>query len=178
MGRQLLSPAEIDNFIALLKDVFAYISLLKEKNPLARDIQFPKLPPKLTESIAIHLLRSGLIPELDGYEFHFGGNEADIIGTKSASKVRIEVKGTTKGFEYFGEKDIKASYLLWFDFEELFRKKQDFFTLCVLPYKESRFSKPVKITLARLKKIEGDELQWKRYGVHDFLKTIVKGANS
>lgn len=145
---------------------------LKEGNPLARDIQFPKLPPRLTESIAIHLLRAGLIPELKGYEFEFGGKEADIIGINYGSRVRIEVKGTTKGFEYFGEKDIKASYLLWFDFEELFRKNQDSFTICVLRYRESRFSKPVKITLAGLRKIEGDQLQWKRYDVQELMRTI------
>ena len=143
---------------------------------MAKDIQFPKLPPKLTESIAIHLLRGGLIPTLSGYDFRFGGTEADIIGTNETSRVRIEVKGTTKGFEYFGEKDIKASYLLWFDFEELFRKNQNFFTLCVLPYRESRFSKPVKITLSGLKKIEGNQLQWKQYAVQAFMKTIAKSG--
>ncbi|MDG6926761.1 MAG: hypothetical protein JRN09_09445 [Nitrososphaerota archaeon] len=154
--------------------MFAYISNLKAAHPLARDIQFPKLPPKLTESIGIHLLRGGLIPELQGYEFRFGGNEADIIGQRGESRVRIEVKGTTKGFEYFGEKDIKASYLMWFDFEELFRKNQGSFTLCILPYREKRFEKPVKITLAGLKKIEGAQLQWKRYSVEGFLSTISK----
>lgn len=143
---------------------------------MAKDIQFPKLPPKLTESIAIHLLRGGLIPTLSGYDFRFGGTEADIIGTNETSRVRIEVKGTTKGFEYFGEKDIKANYLLWFDFEELFRKNQNFFTLCVLPYRELRFSKPVKITLSGLKKIEGNELQWKQYAVQEFMKTISKSG--
>lgn len=143
---------------------------------MAKDIQFPKLPPKLTESIAIHLLRGGLIPTLRGFDFRFGGTEADIIGTNETSRVRIEVKGTTKGFEYFGEKDIKASYLLWFDFEELFRKNQNFFTLCVLPYRESRFSKPVKITLSGLKKIEGNQLQWRQYAVQEFMKTIAKSG--
>lgn len=111
-----------------------------------------------------------------GFDFRFGGTEADIIGTNETSRVRIEVKGTTKGFEYFGEKDIKASYLLWFDFEELFRKNQNFFTLCVLPYRESRFSKPVKITLSGLKKIEGNQLQWRQYAVQEFMKTIAKSG--
>jgi len=161
----------------LLKDVFAYISNLKERYPLAKDIQFPKLPPKLPESIAIHLLRGGLILTLRGYDFRFGGNEADIIGTNDTSKVRIEVKGTTKGFEYFGEKDIKASYLLWFDFEELFRKDQNLFTVCILPYRELRFRKPVKITLSGLKRIEGDQLQWKRYSVQEFMKKAKSGAS-
>jgi hypothetical protein len=172
MARQLLSATEIDRFVILLKDVFAYISNLKEKNPLASDIQYPKLPPKLTESLAIHLLRDGLISELTGYDFQFGGNEADIIASRGTNRVRIEVKGTTKGFEYFGEKDIKANYLMWFDFEELFRKGGDYFTLFVLPYRESRFSAPLKITMSSLKKVAGVDLQLKRYNIQDLLRKI------
>jgi len=172
MARRLLSPAEIDQFLFLLKDVFTYISNLKEKNPLAADIQYPKLPPKLTESLAIHVLRGDLISELKGYEFHFGGNEADIIGTHGSSKVRIEVKGTTKGFEYFGEKDIKANYLMWFDFEDLFRKGGDNFILFILPHRESRFNGPVKITINSLKKLAGPDLQQKEYNTRDLLGKI------
>ena len=64
MTKQLLSPAEIDQFIYLLKDVFTYISNLKQKNALAADIEYPKLPSKLTESLAIRLLRRDLVPRL------------------------------------------------------------------------------------------------------------------
>jgi hypothetical protein len=176
MARQLLSPAEIDHFIFLLKDVFTYISNLKEKNPLAADIQYPKLPSKLTESLAIHLLRRDLIPELKGYDFRFGGNEADIIATRGTEKVRIEVKGTTKGFEYFGEKDISAKYLMWFDFEELLREGGDHFTLYVLPHRESRFSGPLKITIASLKKVTGADLQLTRYNIQDLLRKMTSPA--
>lgn len=176
MARQLLSATEIDQFVFLLKDVFTYISNLKEKNPLAADIQYPKLPPKLTESLAIHLLRRGLITELKGYDFQFGGNEADIIATKRSEKVRIEIKGTTKGFEYFGEKDIKANYLMWFDFEELFRKGGDYFTLFILPHRDSRFTAPLKITMSSLKKIAGVDLQLMRYNIQDLLHKITSQA--
>jgi len=172
MARKPLSPPEIDQFVFLLKEVFTYISNLKEKNPLAADIQYPKLPPKLTESLAIHLLRGGLIPELKGYSFRFGGNEADVIGSQGANKVRIEVKGTTKGFEYFGEKDIKANYLMWFDFEELFRKGGENFILFVLPHRESRFSGPVKITISSLKKVAGLDLQLLTYNIRDLLSKV------
>ena len=172
MARRLLSAREISQFVLLLDDVFTYITNLKERNPLAADIQYPKLPPKLTESLAIHLLQGGLISELKGYNFHFGGNEADIIGSLHTNRVRIEVKGTTKGFEYFGEKDIKANYLMWFDFEELLRKGGENFALYVLPHRKSRFSGPVKITITSLKKISGADLQEKRYNIKDLLGTI------
>jgi hypothetical protein len=176
MARQLLSSTEIDQLVFLLKDVFTYISNLKEKNPLAADIQYPKLPPKLTESLAIHLLRRGLIPALKEYDFRFGGNEADIIASRGSEKARIEVKGTTKGFEYFGEKDIKANYLVWFDFEELFRKGGDHFTLFVLPYRESRFRAPLKITMSSLKKVAGVDLEPMRYNIQDLLHKITSQA--
>ena len=176
MARQLLTATEIDQFVCLLKDVFSYISDLKEKNPLAADIQYPKLPPKLTESLAIHLLRRGLIPELQGYGFRFGGNEADIIASRGPERVRIEVKGTTKGFEYFGEKDIRANYLMWFDFEELFRKSGDHFTLFILPHRESRFNTPLKITMSSLKKVAGGDLHETRYNIQDLLRKITSQA--
>jgi hypothetical protein len=176
MARQLLSPAEIDQFIFLLKDVFTYISNLKEKNPLAADIQYPKLPSKLTESLAIHLLRHDLIPELKGYDFRFGGNEADIIAARETEKVRIEVKGTTRGFEYFGEKDIRAKYLMWFDFEELLRKGGNHFTLYILPHRESRFGGPLKITIGSLKKVTGVDLQLTRYNIQDLLRKMTSPA--
>jgi hypothetical protein len=159
LRRQILSPAEIEKLVLLLKGVFTYISDLKQKNALAADIQYPKLPPKLTESLAIHLLRTGLITELKGYDFRLGGNEADIIASHGTNRLRIEIKGTTKGFEYFGEKDIKANYLMWFDFEDLFRKGGENFILFVLPYRESRFSGPVKITINSLKKLAGVDLK-------------------
>lgn len=173
MPKQLLSAAEIDQLVTLLKDVFSYISNLKKNNSLAADIQYPKLPPRLTESLAIHLLRGGLIPELKGSDFQFGGKEADIIASRDTEKFRIEVKGTTKGFEYFGEKDIRANYLMWFDFEELFRKGERHFMLCVLPHRESRFGKPVKITIAGLRKLAMDDLQWRRYDIQDLLSNLI-----
>jgi len=176
LPKQLLTPTEINQLIILLKDVFTYISNLKDGNPLASDIQYPKLPPRLTESLAIHLLRRGLIPELKGCDFHFGGKEADIIGARGAEKFRIEVKGTTKGFEYFGEKDIRANYLMWFDFEELFRKGDIHFMLCVLPHRESRFSRPVKITIAGLKKLAQDDVEWRRYNSQDLLDRLITSS--
>ena len=155
MTKKLLSPTEIQQLISLLKGVFAYISDLKVKNPLAANIQYPKLPPVLTESLAIHLLRKGEIKGLGRYEFQFGGNEADIIGRYAQTRLRIEVKGTTKGFEYFGEKDIHSDYLLWFDFADLLRKNNGdgHLRLYVVAQPGSHFDKPVKIVISRLKQI-------------------------
>ncbi len=105
------------------------------------------------------------------WHFRFGGNEADIIGESEEKRTRIEVKGTTKGFEYFGEKDIKADYLLWFDFEEMLRNGKNNFTLCVLRRSQTNFTAPVKITIAGLRKIT-DNLQWTSYDIRDLLTTV------
>src|SRR5207237_353983 len=114
-----------------------------------------KLPPALTESLAMHLLRKGEIKGLGRYEFQCGGNEADIIGRYAQTRLRIEVKGTTKGFEYFGEKDIHSDYLLWFDFADLLRKNNGdgHLRLYVVAQPGSHFDKPVKIVISRLKEV-------------------------
>jgi hypothetical protein len=65
---------------------------------------------------------------------------------------------------------------MWFDFEELFRKGDKDFMLCVLPHRESRFRGPVKITIAGLKKIAPDELQWKRYDAQDLLDKLITSS--
>jgi len=172
--KKLLSPAEIQQLIQLLKGVFVHISDLKAENPLAKYIQYPKLPPSLTESLAIRLLRMGVIKGLGRYEFQFGGNEADIIGKDSQSRLRIEVKGTTKGFEYFGEKDINSDYLMWFDLADLLRKTDgdDHLRLYVIAQPSSHFERPVKIVISKLKRIAKKDVTSLDYGLSALLDQL------
>ena len=62
--------------------VFAYISDLKVKKPLATHIQYSKPPPGLTKSLAIHLLRKGETKELGRNELQFGENASQSQGRK------------------------------------------------------------------------------------------------
>lgn len=175
MTKKLLSPDEIQQLVLLLKGVFVHISDLKTKNPLATYIQYPKLPPSLTESLAIHLLRTGVIKGLSGYEFQFGGNEADIIGKNARTRLRIEVKGTTRGFEYFGEKDINCDYLMWFDLEDLLRKgkSDDHLRLYVITHPSDHFDKPLKIVISKLRHIAQDGLTSHDYGLSALLNQLI-----
>jgi hypothetical protein len=180
MAKKLLSPAEIQQLILLLKGVFAFILDLKVKNPLAAHIQYPKLPPGLTESLAIHLLRIGVIKGLSRYEFQFGGDQADIVGTNMQTRLRIEVKGTTKGFEYFGEKDIHSDYLMWFDFADLLRKgdNDDHLRLYVIAHPGVHFEKPVKIVISRLKQIAQNDVISLDFGLSSLLGQLAGAQTS
>lgn len=100
------------------------------------------------------MLQTGVIKGLDQHQFLFGGNEADIIGVNAQSRLRIEVKGTTKGFEYFGEKDIKSDYLIWFDLANLLKGDGDgHLRLYIISHPSSYFDKPVKIVISKLARV-------------------------
>ena len=81
MTKKLLSSVKIQQLISL-RGIFACVSDLKVKNPLAAHIQYPKLPPRLTESLAIHLLRKGETKELGRNELQFGENASQSQGRK------------------------------------------------------------------------------------------------
>lgn len=174
MTKRLLSPNDIQELVKLLKGVFSHISDLKAKNQLAAYIQYPKVPPSLTESLAIYLLRRGVIKGLGQYEFQFGGNEADIVGSGMRIRLRIEVKGTTKGFEYFGEKDINSDYLMWFDLADLLKKGDgdDHLRLYVIAHPGNHFDKPVKIVISKLKQIARNDVTTFDYGLSTLLDQL------
>jgi len=176
LTKKLLSPSEIQKLIELVKKVFEYITEL-HRDPVGKNIQYPKLPPRLTESLAVYVLRAGLIPDLRGYSFDFGGNEADVIATHSEDTRKIEVKGTTKSFEFFGPKDITADYLLWFDFQNL-RKKEgtDRFDLLILSQPSKYFTRPEKILIPRLRKITRNNLISKPFSTSTLLGTLISTA--
>ena len=157
----------------LLKGVFAHIADLKAKNSLAAHIQYPKVPPSLTESLAIYLLQTGVIKGLGQCQFQFGGNEADIIGMNTQARFRIEVKGTTKGFEYFGEKDVKSDYVMWFDLADLLTGNgNDHLRLYVISHPSDHFDKPVKIVISRLKQIARNDVSSFDYGLSALLNHL------
>jgi hypothetical protein len=159
--RASLSIQEIKTLNGLLRQVFGYITDLKTKEPLASKIKYPQLPSVLTESFAIHLLkRKFILSELDGFHFDFGGRTADVLAIKDLRTIKIEVKATAKSaFEYFGEKDLSADYLLWFHFDEFYlNSNKTVIEVFVIKQPANYFSKPRKITLSQLKQILGKNL--------------------
>jgi hypothetical protein len=161
MSRELISTQEIKELNKLLRQVFEYITNLKNKNRLANKIKYPQLPSILTESLAIHLLKKGIIPELSGFNFDFGGRIADVLAKRNSRKIKIEVKATAKSaFQYFGEKDITADYILWIHFANFFMNYNDTkIEIYIIKKPSYYFDKTVKITLTKLKQIVGQKLE-------------------
>lgn len=168
MPRDLLSIQDIKELNKLLRRVFEYIKNLKNEHLLAAKIKYPQLPSILTESLTIHLLnKRAILTELDGFNFNFGGRIADILATNRDKTIRIEVKATAKSaFEYFGEKDLKADYIIWIHFAEFFMNSEDnFIKIFIIKEPGSYFEKPIKITLTKLKQKIGADLIEKEFDI-------------
>ena len=168
MPRELISTKEIKELNELLRQVFEYIINLKKGYKLADKIKYPQIPSILTESLAIHLLKKGeIIPELTGFKFEFGGRTADILATKGSRIIKIEVKATAKSaFQYFGEKDITANYILWIHFADFYMSSKDTnIEMYIIKKPDDYFKRPVKITLSKLKQNLGENLEKRHFDI-------------
>jgi hypothetical protein len=160
--KQPLSKDEIRNLIKLLREVFKYFQTLRNSSELAKEIQFPKIPPKLSESLIWHLISEGKLLEVAHRQVKLGGKIADIIVTdKSENEFRIEVKATaTKKFQYLGPKDINCDYLIWVSFGDYFlQDSARFIQIFVLKEPKKFFSSPRKISLKYFVEIAGNGIQ-------------------
>src|SRR5438093_8516181 len=111
MPRRLLNRDEIRTLIALMRDLFDHYDHLRTTNQLAALIQFPKIPPVLSESIAVHLFTTGvMIGQIaDGVSVTGSTSGGDIVINSGGTPVTVEVKATAgSAFQHFGDKDIKA----------------------------------------------------------------------
>jgi len=156
MPKTCLTKDQIRTLTKLIREVFVFLEKLKASNALAERIQYPKIPPILSESIVIHLIRDRKI--LNGLmnlgDVHFGGRAADVIVESGSKKLRVEVKSTGKNaFEYFGPKDISADYLVWVHFGGFFTQATDkSISVFTIARPAQYFTEPVKITLDKLQK--------------------------
>lgn len=150
-----LDPSEIQELIKHIRNLFSTIQNLKNTNKIACYIQYPKIPPILSESIALNTIQNGSL-SLPIQSPQLGGNIADIIAyDKNDKLIKIEVKATgKKAFQNFGEKDIAADYLIWVFFDEFFQNsKQEVIELFILPNPILYFKSPQKITLTKFQKL-------------------------
>ena len=124
MAKTCLRWSEIIELTDLLAQVFSLISDLHNENPLAKCIQFPKIPPILSESLCV-LEREKLFPGCSNADF--GGRTCDIIvrfpdGTKKTA----EVKATGQSaFQELSQKDIAADFLVWVHFGRFFEDQNE-----------------------------------------------------
>ncbi|NWG10452.1 hypothetical protein HXY33_01685 [Candidatus Bathyarchaeota archaeon] len=119
MPKTCLRWSEIVELTDLLAQVFSAISDMHNENPLAKCIQFPKIPSILSESLCI-LEREKLFPGCSNA--NFGGRTCDIIvrfpdGTEKTA----EVKATGQSaFQRLSGKDIASDFLVWVHFGRFF----------------------------------------------------------
>ena len=117
--RHSLTAEELTELAALLRRVFDCISQLKAANPAAAPIQYPKLPSIFSESLVL-LCGPVLFPHAKN--LRRGGAVADILFEAGNITKRVEVKATgQQAFQYFGQKDINADFLVWLAFAEFFQ---------------------------------------------------------
>lgn len=175
MSARPLTKKEILDLIGLVRDVFGYISRLKDKSELAEWIQYPKVPSILSESLVFHLVKDRILPlpveDANNLKFRFRTKEGDILLEDKGAKIHIEVKATGKRkFQYLGEKDIKSDYLVWVNFEDFFENPDANQIEIVIFEKIGRYVKsPRKITLAKLE----DETKQSNISIHiDLIKYL------
>jgi hypothetical protein len=169
MPKTCLTKDQIIELLGLLKNVFRYLEDLRVEHPLAKKIQYPKLPPSLSESIVFHLIKEKRILSSNIVSVDFGGRESDLTAIAEPLRVlKIEVKSTGENaFEYFGEKDIKADFLVWVHFSSFFHGNKQSFEIHVIEKPAKYFKEPVKITLSRLKETVGEDMKTLALSVDD-----------
>jgi hypothetical protein len=162
MPRRLLNADEIRSLVALMRDLFDHQNNLRMTNQLAALIQFPKIPPVLSESIALHLFSTGvLIGRLaDGVTVSGSTSGGDIVINSRGTPVKVEVKATAgSAFQHFGDKDIKADILAWLHFGAVFQDRtQEVFTAYLLVKPQKYFAQAGRITLRRFLGVAGADV--------------------
>ena len=153
---KLLTKSEVTGLIQSIKRNFKANDDQRAIDPLARHIQYPKIPSILSESIVFHLIKDKkILTDLTVLEITSNHKIADIVLHTQGGLKKVEVKSTGKNaFQYFGEKDIKADYLIWLHFNTLFVSEEiDFFEVFLIKNTSNYFSIPVKINLKNVLKI-------------------------
>lgn len=141
-----------------LREVARLIRAIRDNSHVGYHVQLPKIPPALSESLAVLAIRQRLLLpwiEIRSY-VGFGGREADVlVGVGDGSHLRIEVKSSgPQRFATFGAKDYAADFLIWFAFDDFFQRDDaDMVDAFVFPT-PARFLpggwRPNRLTLSQL----------------------------
>ncbi len=120
--QKILTRKEIWDFILSLKAYFKNLTKLREIDPYAHYIQYPKIPSILSESIIYHLIvDKKILSELDIISAKREHRVADIVLYTEVGTKNVEVKSTGgNAFQNLGKKDINADYLIWLHFDKFF----------------------------------------------------------
>lgn len=152
MPRTCLGWSDVVELIELLTDVFSYISSRRDQNPLAKWIQFSKIPPILSESLCV-LEAEKLFPGSSSAVF--GGRECDVVvnfGDETRKTAEIKATGQS-AFQALSNKDIAADFLVWVHFGRFFEDNNEEIRAYVVDSPGRIFTRPVKINLERFRSI-------------------------
>jgi len=175
--RQPLTPEDLRELAALLRQAFKCISKLKKLKLAARRITYPKLPSAFSESLVVHC---GPILFPNAKNIHLGGgHEADVVFDSSNGTKKVEVKATgSKEFQQFGPKDVNADFLVWIAFGSVFENEaDDTVRIYVLAKPKRAFPDKTKITLARFKKQAAGKLACYEAKLSDLIDGRVRACS-
>lgn len=170
MPRIGLTKKEVKELLELLLATFDYLKDLKSKYQLAEYIQFPKIPPRLSESIVMHLIGENRLLPSNIRDVDFGGSRSDLIAiTDSNDEILVEVKSTGKSaFQYLGKKDISTDLLVWVHFGDFFLGNETAMEILIVRNPSRYFDEPVKISLPKFKEKIGRNLEILELDIDDF----------
>jgi hypothetical protein len=170
MSRICLTKREIRKLLQLLLATFDYLKDLKSENELAEYIQFPKIPPKLSESIVMHLIAENRLLPSNIRDVDFGGSRNDLIATTNSNdEILVEVKSTGKSaFQYLGKKDISTDLLVWVHFGDFFLGNETTIEILIVRDPSRYFDEPVKIRLSKFKEKTEQDLEIFELDIDDF----------
>ena len=159
--RVILKKQEIKELLAILTQYFSYFKNVREENPLAELVQYPKLPGLLSESLAYYLLKEKKILEKIGdIKEILHQKEADLYTMTSEKNIKIEIKGTaSEGYQRFTEKDTLSDYLIWIYFGEYFKDNlKRIIEVLILPQPQKYFTKGRDIGVKKFKEEASKDL--------------------
>ena len=158
-----LSLEESRSLCGLIRKSFEFLENLRQRDDLAKFIQYPKIPPRLSESIALHFLRRGeILSRLRNYKFQLGSQRGapDIEGRFKRKSLRIEIKATAvSAFQELKKGDIASDYLIWLHFGNYFVSNESSIHCYCLPRPNHIIRAPAKITLRNFIKIGKGSIQ-------------------
>lgn len=162
--RTLPTAVEIHSLLRLMRDLFAHYNVLKSKFPIARYIQFPKVPTALTEGLALLLINNqNLLAEIDGIKLpaRCSTSGGDIVcDLVNGDGLSVEVKGTAKSaFQHFSPKDLKADLVIWVHYDTCFSDNKSSAQVVLIQKPGTFIESPRRVTLGSLRKLAGDTLR-------------------
>ncbi len=122
--KQILSIEQLHAFVPVVRGLFAHVDAVNASLPPGLHIKGLQVPAVLTESLALHLLTSGVLGRQLTVRPSRSGGDLEIV-TDSGGRARLEVKGTgPKGFQSIGPKDRAAAVLLWLHYDDFFSRPE------------------------------------------------------